>query len=717
MPKRATLPDDCFLTVPAEVTPELARTCADRMGLLFQVPLLARSISDTSAAFRLLLDLGKEVIPYDRAILFWHDDPSDSLEPVETRGFEAPPPAGSWNRFLPDDSSQWSRSTLLVQDTVPSPQLAAALAEWGCSSLLSTPVYRRDRVHGVLQLLRDRAPAFGLEEAHLARVFTLAFEGVLESFSEGGRHRDIEYLDETTGLFNLRFFHRQLEREIDRARRDSEALGLLMVEVAGWEAFRNRRGPAGADPLLQEISKALERVCRKSDTLARYREDLFALLLPRTGKANLGIVAQRIFEDLEGSLPEAAQAPELAFNLSAVVYPDDAFSAESLLEAGQKGLGQARARPGRHYFQFPTPAPEIRSEEILDTSRSELFREPTFGIPALLHLFTRLTVDVVPADRISVMVREGDDLVIQVAMGFNGQEDVVRTTRVPLNRRTISAWVSQHRAPLLVQSRSEARDLPRNEGSSYRGESFFSYPLLYGEELLGIIHFSNRFDGEVFTQSDVDRFAPLAKFLSNYLEASRRFGEVREGFLRDSLFALVDLVESQIPGMAGHSREVGRLAQATALRLGFGDGKAERMWTSGRLHDLGKVSYRTNLLSEARALSPRERALTQRHPLLGWKYLESLPMTNVDRDAILYHHEREDGSGYLHKTGQETPVSAKILAVADVYQALISPRPYRPAIAPAEALRYLQGHRDTLFDPTVMDAFAEAVVPAGASTA
>jgi HD-GYP domain-containing protein (c-di-GMP phosphodiesterase class II) len=330
-------------------------------------------------------------------------------------------------------------------------------------------------------------------------------------------------------------------------------------------------------------------------------------------------------------------------------------------------------------------------------------------VPALLRLFTRLALDAVPADRVSVMVREGDDLVIQLAVGFNGQDEVVRTSRVPLSRRTISAWVAQHRRPLLVQSRTEAQDLPWNEGASYRGDSFFSYPLLREGELLGVIHFSNRFDGAPFTQADVDRFAPVAEFLSGYLEAARSFGGVREEFLRQSLFSLVDLMESQIPGMEGHSAHVADLARATALRLGLGAPEAERLWVSGRLHDLGKVSYRTGVLAEARSLSPRERALTQRHPLLSWKFLEGLPVQGIDRDAILYHHERVDGTGYLHKAGEEIPLSAKILAVAEVYQALTSTRPYRPAIPPNQAAAYLDDHRDTLFDPRVVEALIGVV--------
>jgi HD-GYP domain-containing protein (c-di-GMP phosphodiesterase class II) len=87
-----------------------------------------------------------------------------------------------------------------------------------------------------------------------------------------------------------------------------------------------------------------------------------------------------------------------------------------------------------------------------------------------------------------------------------------------------------------------------------------------------------------------------------------------------------------------------------------------------------------------------------------------MPLAEIDRDAILYHHEREDGSGYFGKKGADIPATAKILAVADVFQALVSPRPYRPALPRAEALAYLEDQKGTLFDAGVIDAFRGAVL-------
>ncbi len=710
---RTPLPDDCYLSLPVEITPDLARSRADKINLLFQVQLLGHSVTDSDSTLHMLVDLARELVPCERSILFWREDPEGPLEMRASRGFTGPvPTAVLRENTLTEDLLERPRPVLACATRCHVPPISNLLELVDATSMVSMPLYVGERVMGALQLFRQGPEPIGVDEAHLLRVFTFTFENVLERITDGERARELAFIDRLTGLFNRRYFEEQLEREMDRARRNNEPVSVVLVDVDDFRGFRERSGHATGEALLQEIARALRRVSRKSDTLSRYQDDHFAMILPRTSKESLGVVAQRVFQALEGPflpglLGEAGK--EVQFSVSAISYPEDAFSPESALQTCYDGLAKARTMPGKHYHQYPSPVTHGSEDDILDMTRVGLFREPLFDPSRFLRLFARLCLDTVPAERISIMVREGDDLVIQVAFGFEGQEEIIRTTRVPLNHRTVSAWVAQKREPLLVQGGSDLSQLPANRSSTYRGDSFFSYPLLNGESFLGVIHFSNRFDGNPFTWEDIERFEPLANVVSSYLSLSDRFGMVQEEYLRDSLYALVDLMESQVPGMEGHSREVAELAEETAKRLGYDEDELERIRVSARLHDLGKVSYRTNILSQPRALSPRETALTQRHPLLGWKYLEEVPLRRVDREAILYHHEREDGSGYLHKPSADVPWSAKILAVADVFQALTSSRPYRPALPLDEALQYLGQHRGTLFDPRAVDAL-QAVV-------
>lgn len=702
--------NDCVPTLPAAITPELARSRADKMNVLFQLQLLGKSVADEESAFHLLLDLARDLVACDKAVLFWREDSHGPFRLRLTRGGEDVAATGRWDSAadaLPDPTRP-----LLALAEGCAEEVSTLLRLAGAKSLVSMPLYVGETVLGLVQLYRSEAEPFLIEDAHLLRIFTLAFDPIFEGILHRGPSRDFAYLDPVTGLFSRRYFEQHLERELDRARRNNVPVSVLLVHAEDFDRLKSVHSRATAEAFLQEMSQRLSSVCRKSDTLARHREEEFAVILPKTGKETLPVVARRVFEALDRPLPAhllhvGLETP--TFALSAVAYPDDAFSPESVVEAAHEGLEKALQVPGRHYHQFPSPKSRGEDEDILDPARMGLFRQPLLEPGRMLHLFARLCLDTVPADRVSILVKEEDSLVLQVALGFEGQEEIVRTTRLPLSGATVSAWVAQRREPLLVRDHRDAPDCPRERPASYRGQSFFSYPLIEEQELLGVIHFSDRSDGEPFSDADLEAFRPLAGVMSRHLAEARHFGRAQEDFLQNSLFGLVDLVEEQIPGMARHSAEVARLVESMARRLGYSEGEVQRLRVSSRLHDLGKASLRARVLAEPRALSPRERVLAQRHPLLGWKFLEGIPLGDVDRDAILYHHEREDGSGYFGKQGRDIPPTAKLLAAADVYQALTSPRPYRPAVSREEALRYLDGQRGTLFDESVVNALKAVV--------
>jgi len=714
------LPEECYLNLPAEITPELAQAFPGKLNLLLQTQLLGRSVTDLEGAFRLILDLAGELVGFDRAVVLWSEDEDELMQLRCSRGFTGAVPVAALRDVAPTQASASHARPLLASPVrCTHVRVQNLLAATNASSLISLPLHIEGTARGALVLLRGAGAAYTPEQAHLLRVFSLSAEGLLENFLLGSQTKSYAFLDRATGLFNRRYFEQQLERELDRARRHSEPAAVLFVEVEGIGTLRTTHGHLAGEAALQEVARALEPACRKSDTLAHYHGDLLAVILPRTGKDSLAVVAQRVFAALQGpfltALPGSPEV-DLTFSLSAATYPEDAFSPTTLLELSEAGLGQARVQHQRLRFHQPPTIPlSAEQDEFLDPARMGLLSEPLLESSRLLKLFARICLDSVPADRVSIMVRDGEELVIEVAFGFQSQDEVLRTRRVRLDQANVSSWVAQRKQPLLVRAAGDSGDLPTLGGSAYTSASFFSYPLLHGDALCGVVHFSNPSDGTSFTQEQVDGFAPLATVIAEYLAMNQRFGLTQEQFLREALFSLVDATERQIPGMANHSREVAALAEATARRLGFDAGKLERLRVSARLHDLGKVTYRSRVLAADRAMSPREQALTQRHPLLGWKVLEEVPLRCVDREAVLYHHEREDGSGYLHKPGKDIPEAAKVLAVADVYQALTSPRAYRPAVSPAEARAYVLGQRDLLFDGRVVDALVASLEANGAS--
>ena len=132
------------------------------------------------------------------------------------------------------------------------------------------------------------------------------------------------------------------------------------------------------------------------------------------------------------------------------------------------------------------------------------------------------------------------------------------------------------------------------------------------------------------------------------------------------------------------------------------------------MHDLGKIAIPDHILLKPGRLDPDERSVMESHSTIGSDLVSNLSLYKAGREYILYHHERYDGRGYPHGlAGEDTPLGARILAVADSYQAMTSDRPYRKALPVDVAVAELQRCRGSQFDPQVVDAFIAELIESG----
>jgi len=185
------------------------------------------------------------------------------------------------------------------------------------------------------------------------------------------------------------------------------------------------------------------------------------------------------------------------------------------------------------------------------------------------------------------------------------------------------------------------------------------------------------------------------------LEASfARTGRVLNGMV----LSLVSLLEYRDPYTAGHSRRVTGLACAIAGKMGFDADRMEGLRTAGLLHDIGKIAVPLEILSKPGRITDLEFNLIQTHPRVGHDILASIEFPWPVARFVLQHHRRFDGSGYPGPEGPgEIHLEARILAVADVVEAMASHRPYRPSLGIKRALDEIERNRGTAFDPEVTD--------------
>ena len=184
---------------------------------------------------------------------------------------------------------------------------------------------------------------------------------------------------------------------------------------------------------------------------------------------------------------------------------------------------------------------------------------------------------------------------------------------------------------------------------------------------------------------------------------------VAEENLRHSLEATIQavawIIEKRDPYTSGHQRRVAQLSVAIAHRLQLSKHQTEGIRVAATLHDTGKISVPAEILSKPSALTEMEYALLQEHPKVAHEILQTIAFPWPVAEIVLQHHERLDGSGYPRSlSGENILLEAKIMAVADVVEAMSSHRPYRPALGLDAALEEITTNRGRLYDEEVVDA-------------
>jgi len=178
----------------------------------------------------------------------------------------------------------------------------------------------------------------------------------------------------------------------------------------------------------------------------------------------------------------------------------------------------------------------------------------------------------------------------------------------------------------------------------------------------------------------------------------------------EALEKLADAIDLRDPYTHGHSKRVAETAGRIAREMGLDCQQVQRIQMAARMHDLGKVGVALSILQKTGSLNDQEWVDMRRHPEMGTELLTRFPDFRDGALYVLYHHEQFNGSGYPKGLcGTEIPLGARIVAVADAFDAMTSNRPYRQARTVAEALHELERYKGVIWDPSVVDALRSSI--------
>lgn len=235
-------------------------------------------------------------------------------------------------------------------------------------------------------------------------------------------------------------------------------------------------------------------------------------------------------------------------------------------------------------------------------------------------------------------------------------------------------------------------------------ESLLAVPLSMRTGINGLLLLADHLPGR-FRREDAFAIEKIASQLAVALENARLYEEMRQLFF-NTVASLANAIDAKSPWTKGHSDRVMRIAAGIARNMHMSDEEVERVRLGGLLHDIGKIGIIEALLDKPIELDEDEFPPIRLHPEKGVAILEPIEQLKNVLPAILYHHEWFNGSGYPKGlAGEAIPLHARIIAVADSFDAMVADRPYRTGLSVAEAVQELVRCSGTQFDPDIVDCF------------
>jgi HD-GYP domain-containing protein (c-di-GMP phosphodiesterase class II) len=324
------------------------------------------------------------------------------------------------------------------------------------------------------------------------------------------------------------------------------------------------------------------------------------------------------------------------------------------------------------------------------------------GIDNLLNLIVENTVVALEARMGSLMLVDGEkqELYIKTAWSNNGQA-ADSELRVKLGEG-IAGWVAKEGRPMRGSGKATSlgfRHAPSEESA------ILSVPLTLRDHPIGVITVLRGHSSRAFAEDDETLLASIGSQMAVAIENYRLNLDVERTYL-ETIMALALAVEAKDPYSAGHSKRVGFYATQIGTALGLDQEALRTLNDAGVLHDIGKIGIKDEILLKPQPLTPDEQKIMQQHPLIGEAIVKPVRSLSKVITLVRHHHERFDGTGYPSGLkGEEIPLGARILSVADTYDSMVTDRPYRKRLPLEEAKAELKRGAGVQYDPMVTDAF------------
>ncbi len=483
--------------------------------------------------------------------------------------------------------------------------------------------------------------------------------------------------DSLTGLVTHGYISETLSHDLQLARRANESHSVIFVDVDHFKTFNDKYGHALGDEVLKRVADVISKAIRSADTAARFGGEEFVISLPKTNSDDARGVAERIrtsVEDMEIAVDSDGETRNIRVTASVglATFPEDAHDVETLLQHADEAMYSAKQAGRNTVITFSANGSAgIANHRVLVVDD-----EPPN---------VRLISAILASDRYEILTAENGAEALEIARHSN--PDVIlmdammpRMTGFDACRR-LKNEASTRLIPVVLVTALTGRE-NKLKSIEAGADAFITKPV------------------------DKDELRTQVKaFLKN-----KRTTDSLEN-AETVIYTLARAVEGRDSSTGGHVERVSHYAVELGRAIGLSEGEINGLRSAGIVHDIGKISIPDAVLLKPGKLDEHEREIIERHVELGYELLKPLRTFDDALPVVRFHHERLDGSGYpMGLKGDDIPITAQVLAIVDVYDALITDRVYRKAFSKEKTIAILREEAERgLHNPELVETFIRLI--------
>lgn len=331
-----------------------------------------------------------------------------------------------------------------------------------------------------------------------------------------------------------------------------------------------------------------------------------------------------------------------------------------------------------------------------------------FGKNGLLDRIMNMVREVMNSEACSILLKDEkkDELYFEIGQGEKGE--VIKEIRLKIGQG-IAGWVAKTGKSCIVPDTSKDNRFFKgaDKKTEFKTRSIIAVPLKIKGKIIGVIEVLNKKGETTYTNNDLELLEAISQLVVNSIDNAKLYHSIKRLY-KSTIQVLANAMDSKDPYTHGHSRRVARYSVMIAREMGLPDNEQEDIYFAALLHDIGKIGIRDNILCKPGKLTDEEYRIIKEHPVISAQILEPVEFLKDKIPMVKHHHERYDGRGYPDGLkGENIPLGARIITVADSFDAMTSDRSYRRRMDFNRAIEELKNCSGAQFDPEIVDLFVK----------